>query len=205
MDSLSQWGGTIVEWTAAGLGLGGVVLGLRQRPSTWICWSGSSVLYLGLMWHAALYGQAVLMGVFAATSMWGYVRWRFASPTRPGAPGVQSLPTRWAFLLGAGVLGLCGLWGRFMLDAGGQSPWLDSAVTVLSLLAMALMAQRYLICWPVWGLVNALSIILFARQALWATTALYAAQLVLSGVGYRAWRRASPSSKLLVRSPVNAR
>jgi len=205
MDSLSQWGGTIVEWTAAGLGLSGVVLGLGQRPSTWICWFGSSFLYLGLMWHAALYGQAALMGVFAATSLWGYVRWRFSIPTQPDASGIQSLPTRWAFLLGAGVLVLCGLWGRFMRDAGGQNPWLDSAVTVLSLLAMGLMVRRYLICWPIWGLVNSLSIILFATQALWATTALYAVQLVLSGVGYRTWLRASPSAKLLRGIPVDAR
>ena len=205
MDSLSQWGGTIVEWTAAGLGLSGVVLGLGQRPSTWICWFGSSFLYLGLMWHAALYGQAALMGVFAATSLWGYVRWRFSIPTQPDASGIQSLPTRWAFLLGAGVLVLCGLWGRFMRDAGGQNPWLDSAVTVLSLLAMGLMVRRYLICWPIWGLVNSLSIILFATQALWATTALYAVQLVLSGIGYRTWLRASPSAKLLTGIPVDAR
>ena len=205
MDSLSQWGGTIVEWTAAGLGLSGVVLGLGQRPSTWICWFGSSFLYLGLMWHAALYGQAALMGVFAATSVWGYVRWRFSIPTQPDASGIQSLPTRWAFLLGAGVLVLCGLWGRFMRDAGGQNPWLDSAVTVLSLLAMGLMVRRYLICWPIWGLVNSLSIILFATQALWATTALYAVQLVLSGIGYRTWLRASPSAKLLTGIPIDAR
>jgi nicotinamide mononucleotide transporter len=195
----------MIEWAAAGLGLSGVVLGLGQRPSTWICWFGSSLLYLGLMWHAALYGQAALMGVFAATSLWGYVRWRFSNPTQPDASEVQSLSTRWAFLLGAGVLVLCGLWGRFMRDAGGQNPWLDSAVTFLSLLAMGLMVRRYLICWPIWGLVNSLSIILFATQALWATTALYAVQLVLSGVGYRTWLRASPSAKLFMVSPVDAR
>jgi len=78
-------------------------------------------------------------------------------------------------------------------------------VTVLSLFAMSLMARRYLICWPIWGLVNSLSIILFARQALWATTALYAVQLVLSGVGYRTWLRASSSSKMLIGGPVDAR
>ena len=195
----------MIEWAAAGLGLSGVVLGLGQRPSTWICWFGSSFLYFGLMWHAALYGQAAMMGVFAATSLWGYVRWRFSIPTQSDASGVQSLPARWAFLLGVGALALSALWGHVMRDAGGQSPWLDGAVTFLSLLAMGLMARRYLICWPVWGLVNSLSIILFARQALWATTALYAVQLVLSGVGYRTWLRASPSAKLLTGSLVGAR
>jgi len=204
MGLLSEWG-PILEWIAAGLGLVGVVSGLRQRPSTWACWFGSSVLYLGLMWQAALYGQAVLMGIFAATSLWGYVRWRFANPAQSEATGIQPLPTRWALMLGVGALVLSGLWGRVMRDAGGQSPWLDGAVAVLSLLAMGLMAQRYLICWPIWGLVNSLSIILFARQALWATTALYAVQLVLSGVGYRTWLKTSPSAKLLVGVPVNAR
>lgn len=203
MNALSQWGSLIVEWAAAALGLGGVVLGLQQRPGTWICWFGSSLLYLGLTWHAALYGQAVLMGIFVATSLWGYVRWRFLTPAQPDASGVQSLPTRWAVLMSVGVLVLLGLCGYLIRDAGGQSPWLDSAVTVLSLLAMGLMAQRYLICWPVWGLVNALSIILFARQGLWATTVLYAIQMTLSGVGYRTWRRASPSVKLVTSRSVD--
>ena len=205
MGLLSEWGGPIVEWTAAGLGLSGVVLGLRQRPTTWVCWFGSSVLYLGLMWQAALYGQATLMGVFAATSIWGYVRWRFASPAQSEASGIQSLPSRWAFLLGVGALVLIGLWGLVMQDAGAQSPWLDGAVTVLSLLAMGLMARRYLICWSIWGLVNSLSVILFARQALWATTALYAVQFVLSGVGYRTWLRGSPSARMLAIGPLDAR
>ena len=204
MGLLSEWG-PILEWIAAGLGLVGVVSGLRQRPSTWACWFGSSVLYLGLMWQAALYGQAVLMGIFAATSLWGYVRWRFANPAQSEATGIQPLPTRWALMLGVGALVLSGLWGRVMRDAGGQSPWLDGVVAVLSLLAMGLMAQRYLICWPIWGLVNSLSIILFARQALWATTALYAVQLVLSGVGYRTWLKTSPSAKLLMGGWVDGR
>jgi nicotinamide mononucleotide transporter len=157
------------------------------------------------MWQSALYGQAALMGVFAATSMWGYLRWRFASPAQSEPSGIQSLPSRWAFLLGVGALALIALWGLVMPDTGGQSPWLDGAVTVLSLLAMGLMARRYLICWSIWGLVNSLSIILFARQALWATTALYAVQLVLSGVGYQTWLRASPSARLLTSGSVDAR
>jgi nicotinamide mononucleotide transporter len=115
------------------------------------------------------------------------------------------LPSRWAFLLGVGALVLIGLWGLVMQDAGGQSPWLDGAVTVLSLLAMGLMARRYLICWSIWGLVNSLSVILFARQALWATTALYAVQLVLSGVGYQTWLRGSPSARMLAIGPLDAR
>lgn len=205
MGPLFEWISPVVEWSAAGLGLGGVVLGLHQRPSTWICWFASSVLYSGLMWHVSLYGQAALMGVFSATSMWGYVRWRSSTPTRPEASGVRSLPMRQAFLLGGGALVLGGFWGRFMRDAGGQNPWLDGAVTVWSLLAMGLMAQRYLICWPIWGLVNSLSIVLFARQALWATTALYVVQLVLSGIGYRMWLRASPSVRLWMRGPDRAR
>jgi nicotinamide mononucleotide transporter len=198
-SSVTEWSRLILEWVAAGLGLGGVILGLRQWPGTWLCWLGSSLLYLGLMWQAALYGQTVLMGIFAITALWGYVGWRRASGPQPEGPGalrVLPLHRRWALLLAVGAAGALWFWVRVVGDAGGQSPWLDGAVTVLSLLAMALMAQRYLICWPIWGLVNALSVILFAQQALWATTALYAVQFVLSVVGYQTWRRHCPSATL---------
>ena len=198
-SSVTEWSRLILEWVAAGLGLAGVLLGLRQWPGTWLCWLGSSLLYLGLMWQAALYGQTVLMGIFAITALWGYVGWRRDGAPQPEGPGtlrVLPLYRRWALLLAVGAAGALWFWVRIVGDAGGQSPWLDGAVTVLSLLAMALMAQRYLICWPIWGFVNALSVILFAQQALWATTALYAVQFVLSVVGYQTWRRDCPSATL---------
>lgn len=196
---MNEWNRLILEWAAAGLGLGGVILGLRQLPGTWLCWLGSSLLYLGLMWQAALYGQTVLMGVFSITALWGYVSWRRPGEPQPEGAGIlRALPLhwRWVLLLAAGAVGIWWFWVRALGDAGGQSPWLDGAVTVLSLLAMALMAKQYLICWPLWGLVNALSVVLFAQQALWATTALYAIQLVLSVVGYQTWRQACPSASL---------
>ena len=139
------------------------------------------------------------MGVFSITALWGYVGWRRAGAPQPEGLGtlrVLPLHRRWALLLAVGAAGAWWFWVRVMGDAGGQSSWLDGAVTVLSLLAMALMAQRYLICWPIWGLVNALSVVLFAQQALWATTALYAVQFVLSVVGYQTWRRDCPSATL---------
>jgi nicotinamide mononucleotide transporter len=151
------------------------------------------------MWQAALYGQTVLMGVFAITALWGYVGWRRAGAPEPdGAATLTVLPLhwRWALLLAVGAAVTWWFWVRFMGESGGQSPRLDGAVTVLSLLAMVLMVQRYLICWPLWGVVNALSVVLFAQQSLWATTALYAVQFVLSVVGYQTWRRDCPSAAL---------
>jgi len=45
------------------------------------------------------------------------------------------------------------------------------------------------LCWPTWGLVNALSVALYFKQNLFATIVLYALQFALSLTGYRAWRK----------------
>jgi nicotinamide mononucleotide transporter len=43
--------------------------------------------------------------------------------------------------------------------------------------------------WPVWVGVNVVSVALFATKGLWLTTLLYAVFVVLSVLGWRAWRR----------------
>jgi len=179
-----------IEWIAAALGLAGVLLGLRQSAVMWPCWAVSSGLYVGLMWQQRLYAQAGLMCVFVLSA--GLGAWRWArSVARDEA---QVRPIRWPLaglgFFAAALLGLAIVRLGSALDAEDAS--LDAAVTALSLLAMALTSERYLLCWPVWGVVNLLSLALFAQQALWATTLLYAVQLLLAYLGFRAWRRDCP-------------
>ncbi|MGA1553639.1 MAG: nicotinamide mononucleotide transporter, partial [Burkholderiaceae bacterium] len=72
-----------LEWLAAGLGLLGVVLGLRENIWVWPFFIASSAIYLAIYLRLNLIGQAVLMLVFILTSAWGLWNWRQSRERSP--------------------------------------------------------------------------------------------------------------------------
>lgn len=171
------------EWTAAGLGLLGVVLGFRQHRGTWLAWLLSSALYLLLTWHWGLLGQSLVMLAFIGVCGWGYWQW---NRSRAEAIVVLTAPVLWASLAGAGLLTL--LLEHGLARLGGSFAPLDAAIAGLSLLAMVWTGRRHRACWLIWLLVNLLSVVLYAAQGLWPTTILYIVQAGLSLVGLARWR-----------------
>lgn len=178
-----------LEWLAAGLGLVGVLLGLRQRRGVWQLFIASSALYgLVYAWYA-LYGQALLMIGFIGMSLWGLQRWSETPPPSGSSLVIRPLGLEEGLMvLALSLAGWIGL-GAWFSGTSSPSPWLDALVTVVSLAAMRLMARKQLACWPAWALANGLSVWLFVSQGLWATTMLYSLQFALSFYGLWQWKR----------------
>ena len=177
------------EWVGAGLGLVGVVLGIRQHLWAWWFFAASSVIYLWLYGTVGLYGQVVLMAVFIGLSLWGLRDWSQSTQSDQTEPHWMSLKASLLYLLSG-----CGIWlALWMLMRSSDNPSvvMDSLVTAISIVAMRLMSLKAHQAWLAWALANGLSIYLFTGQALYATAGLYAVQLVLSFVGLRQWLRSS--------------
>jgi nicotinamide mononucleotide transporter len=67
-------------------------------------------------------------------------------------------------------------------------PWWDGFTTALSVVGQFLLGRKFIENWLVWIVVNVVSVGLFIYKGLWLTTILYAVFIVLSVVGYRAWK-----------------
>ena len=65
----------------------------------------------------------------------------------------------------------------------------DAGIFALSVAAQFLLDRKKIETWPVWGLVNALSVYVYASQQLWPTTALYALLFLNVFWGWYEWRR----------------
>lgn len=177
----------LAEIAASALGLVGVILGIRRHRGVWWAWMASSLLYVWVYTQAALYGQALLMVAFVSMSLWGLRDWGRPQEVNEHKPLEGSVP----LLVGAVLVGWLFVGGLLSIVDSSQA-WLDSLVAVLSLLAMRLMGLKARSCWPVWMVVNALSVWLFLDAQLWATAVLYAIQLLLSIQGFRAWSTSRP-------------
>lgn len=187
--NLPDTAATVIESAAFVLALGYVLLSIRQAVLAWPLMIASSVLY-GLLFGAArLYGQMALQALFVAIAVWGWWQWKFG---RKGARPLAVSPLPWtlrlwlaAAWLSAALLSAAGL--ARLTDAA--APSLDAFTTVGSLIAQLLTARKYVEAWPAWIVVNAVSVALFVGQQLWLTALLYAMFLLLSAVGWSAWRR----------------
>jgi len=89
------------------------------------------------------------------------------------------------------VLGVYG-WSKWARgeNEGGELPYWDSSITVLSLLAQWMMARKYLENWALWIAVDLLGIGVYQTKGLYATAGLYVVFLVLATSGLVAWWRA---------------
>lgn len=72
-------------------------------------------------------------------------------------------------------------------------PILDSAVTILSIVAMLLMTRKYVENWLIWIAIDVLSIILYAKQSVYAMSLEYVILLLIAINGARLWvKQAQP-------------
>ena len=67
-------------------------------------------------------------------------------------------------------------------------PWWDSVTTSLSIVAMWLMARKYIEQWWLWIVVDVISAGLYIYKDLYFTAGLYALYAVIAYFGYKKWK-----------------
>jgi nicotinamide mononucleotide transporter len=186
-NSPASW----AEVIGAALGFAMVVCNIRQIHWGWPLAFASSALYFFVFWDSKLYGDASLQIFFAVTAVWGWTQWLRGVRTDGAVLNVQRLTQQGTIKL----IAACALFwlacGLFLLKfTNTDVPWWDAFPTALSLVATFLLGRKYIENWPMWVVVNVVSVALFAYKGLWLTVALYAVFAVMAVVGWRAWMTA---------------
>lgn len=177
-----------LELVAVVLAVVMVVCNLRVNPLAWPLAIASSALYAVLFLHSKLYGEASLQLVFIAVGFYGWWQWLRGTLASGEPLRVRQLSAAQRWRAGALTLAAWPLLGLLLAHATDSDvPYLDALPTVGSLLGQVLLARQWVDNWPVWVVVNVISVGLFATKGLWLTVALYALFAVLALVGWRAW------------------
>jgi nicotinamide mononucleotide transporter len=188
-----------LEILAVLLGLANILLLVRRSLWNYPFGIAMVALYFFIFLEARLYSDALLQIFFLVVQLYGWWCW-LAGRDAAGALIVRRAGAgamlRWAL----GLLAVIALWGWLMhrfTDAA--YPWWDGAVAMLSVGAQILLSRRFIENWPLWVLVDALAIGLYAARELWLTAGLYALFLVIAAWGWREWalalrgKRAAPA------------
>lgn len=128
-------------------------------------------MYAYISYKASLYGDAALNALYYVPMQFiGWWQWRkrgaAVSETEAGGAGVQVKARRFTWhqrailALGcaAGVIAV----GYVLKHYGDPQPFKDSATTVLSIVAQALMALAFMEQWALWIITNVISVVMWS-------------------------------------------
>lgn len=178
-----------VEILAVALGIANIVLLVRR--SIWNYPFGiATVLLQGWLFvEGKLYSDALLQLFFVVLNVYGWLNW---SRARTNDAGV---PVRWMgalpFMASAIIAGMATLaWGTLMhRHTDAAYPYWDGSVAMMSVLAQALLARRFVDNWIWWIIVDLAAVPLYWAKGLHLIAALYVLNLALSVAGLIEWRR----------------
>jgi nicotinamide mononucleotide transporter len=182
----ASWG----ELIGALLGIAMVVGNIRQIHWAWPLAFLSSVLYGYVFWGVKLYAEASLQIFFAVTAVWGWVQWLRGTALAGEKVIVHRLNDAGlliSIVSSAVLISAIGLLLSHFTDS--PVPWWDAIPTALSLVATVWLGRKLIENWPLWIVINVISMGLFAYKGLWLTVGLYAVFTVMAAVGWRAWAR----------------
>jgi nicotinamide mononucleotide transporter len=178
-----------LEIVAALVNAVSVWLSTRQRLWSWPTAFVGVLLYAVVFHRAKLYADMGLQFVYAALSLYGWYEWRFGGARRTPLPVTRTPARLWPLLAVVAALGAVLVGGGLARWTDASIPYVDAALTAVSLVAQWMMTRKLLENWLVWIAVDVVYVPVFISRGLFPTAALYLVFLGLAIAGWVAWRR----------------
>jgi len=177
-----------LEIAATALTLVSVILSVKR--SLWQFPFGIAGTALGffVFWAAGLYSSAVLQPFFIAVLIYGWWYWLRGDDSR--RPKIRS--THPGIVVAACLIALVvAAAGALALETYTNAKMAlgDASILALSVVAQVLLSRKRIENWHVWIAINAISVYVYASQALWLYAALYAFFFFNAFWGWWEWRR----------------
>ncbi len=178
------------------LEIAGVLLGLlylfqelRQSPAMWITGIIMPCISLFVYYRAGLYADFGIDIYYILAAVYGFIVWKKGGKGGKELP-VTHMPLRMVLpfaLLFAAVFALI----AFVLIRWTDStvPFADSFTTALSIVALLMLARKWLEQWWAWAVVDAVSAALYVYKGIPFYAGLYSLYTVLAIYGYFKWHK----------------
>ena len=185
-----------------------IVLEIRQKNLMWIVGVATSLAAMWVFFRQGLYASFGLNTYYLITSFiglwhWGRDKQKLASAgtsksktvkakkKEVAKPVVHLNRMSWVTLAVSLIFMIAGTFGLAQVMELLEDPmsYLDSAVTVLSIVATWWLVRSYIHQWWLWIVADALSTALCVQQGMWPLVALYAAYTASAVIGYFYWKK----------------
>ena len=157
---------------------------VKERRINYPIGAVSSAAYALLFLQNGLFASAILNAYLVPTLIYGWIRWRKDSNTRPVTHvSLKMLPI---YL----VIALVAYAGAALISQslGGAMAWTDSLILTGTILAQFLLDNKKLENWIIWALVNVFAIYTYATSGLPLVAFQYVFFLANTVYGYLIWK-----------------
>lgn len=157
-------------------------------------WMASIIMPAISLWiyfRKGIYADFAINIYYFVIAAYGYIVWTFnLRKKEKRILPITSIPRRYILPLtavGAAVYAVLLAWLLFGTDS--NVPYLDALTTALSIVAMWMLARKYIEQWIVWIVVDAVCVGLYAYKGIYLYSALYLIYTVIAFFGLAKWRR----------------
>jgi nicotinamide mononucleotide transporter len=185
---------TVIEIIAAAITLWSIWLATKEHIWYWPTGIVSLILYTWTFYRAKLYGETLLQIICLVLMVYGWYVWLHGGKNSTELPVRKTPQSAWFPLMTIGVVGSAATAFLMRRYTDNPSPYIDAAILVFSLVAQLMTARKWLESWPMWVVINIVSVHLYIVRGLYPTAVLYVALLILAIKGYRDWKRSLASS-----------
>ena len=174
-----------------------IILEIRQKNFMWVVGIATSLAAMWVFFRQGLYASFGLNTYYLITAFiglwqWGKDRQKLgAAVPKKTKPSIHLNRLPWKTVAISFVVMIAGTYGMAQLMELLENPmsYLDSAVTVMSVVATWWLVRAYIQQWWLWIVADALSTLLCASQGMWMMAALYGAYSLSAIYGYIHWKR----------------
>ena len=206
--AFEMWGYSMSYLELVGTLTGYLAIGLAARANVWNWPIGlvNVILFFFLFYQVQLYPDMLLQVFFFITNLIGW--WRWTHPNRDEEDVNHELKIsfmkrkHWVSLIifgGLGTVLLGFLAGRFHLifpqifNIPSAFPFLDSFVTVMSILTTFLVVQKKIESWGIWIVVDLVAASLYFMKEIKFVGIQYGIYALMAAYGWWHWRKAYKS------------
>ena len=186
-----------LELTGTLVGL--IYLWLEYRASVWL-WAANIVMpliYIFVYYDSGFYADMGINVYYLVASLYGWIMWRRGRDNGKELP-ISHTPRREIALMGSifAVL-MLGIWLILINFTDSTVPLGDTFTTALSVVALYMLAKKYVEQWLVWIVVDVVCAALYIYKGLYPTAILYLLYSVVAWFGYRRWLKMMKNDEIL--------
>lgn len=175
----------------AGAVIGLLYLYLEYRASVYL-WPVGVIMplfYIYIFFVSRFYADMGINIYYLFASIYGWIRWN-KSVSQEQSLAISHMPFRyWSVALLALSILFAGIAWILIRFTDSPVPFGDSFTTALSIVAMWMLANKYIEQWGLWIVVNVVSCALYAWKGLYPTALLYVVYSIVPVFGYFKWKQ----------------
>jgi len=170
----------------------------QARRLAWLIGMVAIALNSILYWQKGIYGSVMLEGVYFLTMIYGLFSWSSSRKTLTHRDIRFLSISQLGKLILLAVVSVIVL--SFMLKKSGSDiPYWDALTTTLALIAQGLLCLKYIHCWILWFIVDAMMACMQLYKGIPFHSAIHWMYLLFAVMGYLRWHKIvkTPSQDLV--------